>query len=135
MVDFFGESSSQIKIRVNGGMHKSQQECVMDFSEEERPPLRQIIKSTCKRFGCKEKVGSSIIYNKQGIQLFDEDVNFIKADDVLYIAVNGESFNNCAILDDYRMQEKIGEGGFGTVHLATNRETNVQYAIKFMDMT
>ena len=33
------------------------------------------------------------------------------------------------------MQEKIGEGGFGTVHLATNRETNVQYAIKFMDMT
>lgn len=33
------------------------------------------------------------------------------------------------------MQEKIGEGGFGFVHLATNRETNKQYAIKFMDMT
>ena len=47
----------------------------------------------------------------------------------------GESFNNCAILDDYKMHEKIGEGGFGSVHLATNRETNVQYAIKFMDMT
>jgi len=33
------------------------------------------------------------------------------------------------------MQEKIGEGGFGYVHLATNKETNKQYAIKFMDMT
>jgi len=38
-------------------------------------------------------------------------------------------------LDDYRITEKIGEGGFGTVHLATNRETHVQYAVKFMDMT
>ena len=25
----------------------------------------------------------------------------------------GEAFNYCAILDDYKMQEKIGEGGFG----------------------
>lgn len=33
------------------------------------------------------------------------------------------------------MHEKIGEGGFGTVHLATNRESSIQYAIKFMDMT
>ena len=47
----------------------------------------------------------------------------------------GEPFNYCAILDDYKMHEKIGEGGFGYVHLATNRETNKQYAIKYMDMT
>ena len=33
------------------------------------------------------------------------------------------------------MEEKIGEGGFGTVHLATCRENNKQYAIKYMDMT
>ena len=44
--------------------------------------------------------------------------------DVLLISFTGEPFNFCAILDDYRMQEKIGEGGFGFVHLATNRETN-----------
>ena len=48
-------------------MHKSQQEAVVDFSDDDRPTLRQIIKSTVKRFGCKEKVGSSILYNKQGI--------------------------------------------------------------------
>ena len=33
------------------------------------------------------------------------------------------------------MHEKIGEGGFGTVHLATNKETKKQYAVKYMDMT
>ena len=46
-----------------------------------------------------------------------------------------ETFNNCAILDDYKMGEKIGEGGFGFVHIARNRETNKDYAVKFMDMT
>ena len=51
------------------------------------------------------------------------------------LSVAGESFNYCAILDDYRMEEKIGEGGFGTVHLATCRENSKQYAIKYMDMT
>ena len=51
------------------------------------------------------------------------------------LSVAGEAFNYCAILDDYRMEEKIGEGGFGTVHLATCRENNKQYAIKYMDMT
>ena len=84
-------------------MHKSQQECVMDFSEEERPSLRSIIKSTCKRFGCKEKVGSSIVYNKQGIQLFDDDINFIKAEDVLYIALNGKCLSIAFLVARYSL--------------------------------
>ena len=54
--------------------------------------MRAIIKDTCKRFGCKEKASNSVLYNKQGIQLFDEDIDFIKADDVLYIALDGKLF-------------------------------------------
>lgn len=71
-------------------MHKSRDECVMDFSEDEKPSLKEIVKVTCKKFGCKEKAGCSIIYNKSGIKLFDEDANFIKVDDVLYIALDGK---------------------------------------------
>jgi len=45
MVDLFNDgSTSQVKIRINGGIHKSQQECVVDFSEDDRPTLRNIIK-------------------------------------------------------------------------------------------
>ena len=33
----------------------------------------------------------------------------------------GELFNYCAILDDYEMHDKLGEGGFGAVYLATNK--------------
>jgi len=135
MVDLFDESSQQIVIRLNGGMHKSRDECVMDFSEDEKPSLKEIVKVTCKKFGCKEKAGCSIIYNKSGIKLFDEDANFIKVDDVLYIALDGESFNYCAILDDFIMQEKLGEGGFGAVYLATNKISQKQFAVKFMDMS
>lgn len=54
---------------------------------------------------------------------------------LVFFLCTGEAFNNCAILDDYLISEKIGEGGFGTVHLATNKETNKQYAVKYMDMT
>jgi len=58
---------SQIIIRVNGGIHKSSQEFIMDFSNEDKPKLREIIKLTCKRFGCKEKAACAILYNKNGI--------------------------------------------------------------------
>lgn len=113
----------QLIVRVNGGIHKSQAENIIEFSDCDKPSLREIIKNTCKRFGCKEKASNSLIYSKKGIQLFDEDINFIQPNDILYIALDGERFNNCAILDDYKIAEKIGQGGFGYVHLATNKET------------
>jgi serine/threonine protein kinase len=47
----------------------------------------------------------------------------------------GEPFNYCAILDDYVVDRVLGEGGFGTVNLAVNRETKKAVAIKFMDIT
>jgi len=39
----------------------------MDFSEHERPPLRNILKETCKKFGMKEKVACAVLYSKNGI--------------------------------------------------------------------
>jgi len=35
----------------------------------------------------------------------------------------GEQFNDSAILDDYKIDKLLGEGGFGKVHLGINRET------------
>lgn len=39
----------------------------MDFSNEDKPKLREVIKLTCKRFGVKEKSGCAKLYNKNGI--------------------------------------------------------------------
>lgn len=46
----------------------------------------------------------------------------------------GEQFNDSAILDDYKIDKLLGEGGFGKVHLGINRETKKEVAIKFMDI-
>ena len=80
----------QLIVRVNGGIHKSQAENIIEFSDCDKPSLREIIKNTCKRFGCKEKASNSLIYSKKGIQLFDEDINFIQPNDILYIALDGK---------------------------------------------
>lgn len=82
----------QLIVRVNGGIHKSQMENVIEFNDSEKPSLRQIKKDTCKRFGCKEKAANCVIYSKKGIQLFDEDINFIQPNDILYIALDGKDF-------------------------------------------
>jgi serine/threonine protein kinase len=55
--------------------------------------------------------------------LFDEDFNLIAPNDVLYIALQGENFNYCAILDDYDLGRTLGIGGFGKVILAKHKET------------
>lgn len=54
--------------------------------------------------------------------LFEEDFNLITANDILYVALNGENFNYCAILDDYNLGRTLGVGGFGKVVLAKHKE-------------
>jgi serine/threonine protein kinase len=39
------------------------------------------------------------------------------------------------VLDDYSLDKLLGQGGFGTVHLAHHKETKKDYAIKFMDIS
>lgn len=51
------------------------------------------------------------------------------------MALDGEEFNNCAILDEYEIGEVIGEGGFGKVMLGMHTATNKKVAIKFMDIS
>jgi MAP/microtubule affinity-regulating kinase len=75
------------------------------------------------------------LYNKQGVLLFDEDFNLIAPDDVLYIALQGENFSYCAILDDYELGRLLGEGGFGKVILGKHKETKEKVAIKFSDVS
>jgi serine/threonine protein kinase len=47
----------------------------------------------------------------------------------------GESFNNCAILDDYEIGKVLGTGGFGKVCLAVDKVKKRKVAIKFIDVT
>jgi serine/threonine protein kinase len=70
-----------------------------------------------------------------GLALLEDDINLLTNGDVVYIALNGENFNYCAILDDYEIGRTLGVGGFGKVLLGRNKETNKQVAIKFTDVS
>lgn len=59
----------------------------------------------------------------------------LNSNDVVYLAPKGEDFDYSSVLADYERKEVLGEGGFGKVYLATNRETGENVAIKFMDIS
>ena len=120
----------QIIVRVNGDRLKNNAETTIEFSSN--LTLKSIIKQSCKKFGGNDK--NAKLYNKRGVLLFEEDFNLISANDILYIALNGEHFNYCAILDDYDLGRTLGIGGFGKVILGKSKENKKEVAIKFTDV-
>ena len=90
--------------------------------------------------------GIAKIYNRNGVQLLETDIELIAANDILYIALKGKSnhlsiksclgedFNFCTILDDYELGKTLGVGGFGKVVLGRHKENKTEVAIKFTDV-
>lgn len=62
-------------------------------------------------------------------------MEYLNDKDILYCALKGENFNNCAILDDYEIGKVLGQGGFGKVCLAVDKVRKRKVAIKFIDVT
>lgn len=85
--------------------------------------MRHLLKEICKNFGFKEKYVQAKLYSKTGIELLQDDLAFLKDKEIYYVALDGESFNNFANLDDYTIGEMLGEGGFGQVLLGTAKKT------------
>ena len=109
---------------------KNESELVLDLDGLE---YKKIIKEAIKKFGFGSHK-SAKLYNKTGVMLFEEDLNLVAPNDILYVALTGDGFNYCAILDDYEIGRTLGVGGFGKVVLGKHKETKKQVAIKFNDV-
>jgi serine/threonine protein kinase len=120
---------------MNGGINKSKQELKLDLEDRNNQQLEDILKQSCRFFGQKEKQRTSKLYNRNGLQILEEDVQFLKHNDIFYLALDGEDFNNLNILDEYELGDVIGEGGFGKVILGKQLATKRKVAIKFMDIS
>jgi hypothetical protein len=110
---------------------KNDNELILDLNEG--LTYKSVIKQSIKKFGGGSEKHAKL-YNKQGVVMFEEDFNLVAPNDILYIALTGEHFNYCAILDDYEMGKILGVGGFGKVILGRHKETKQQVAIKFTDV-
>ena len=75
------------------------------------------------------------IYDREGVEVFEDDLPMLNKKDVLYHAPKGEDFDYTSILADYDRKDILGEGGFGKVYLAISRETGNNVAIKFMNIS
>ena len=54
--------------------------------------MKHFIKDVCKRFGVKEKASIAKLYNKNGVEMLKDDVQYFKHQDVFYLAVEGKLF-------------------------------------------
>jgi serine/threonine protein kinase len=119
---------------VNGGINKVKQEHVCELQDRNSQRLIDILKEAGRNFNQKDKYKQARLYNMKGLEILDEDVQFMKHNDVFYVAFDGEEFNNCALLDEYEIGAVLGEGGYGKVVLAKHISTKRKVAIKFMDI-
>lgn len=52
--------------------------------------LSELLKIICKKFGLKDNYKIAKLYNKNGIQLFQDDLMLLNNGDVVYVAIKGK---------------------------------------------
>ncbi|CAD8096754.1 unnamed protein product [Paramecium sonneborni] len=72
------------------------------------------------------------VYTQQGIEIFEEDLPYIKDGTLLYVSDSIEFDAYCQI-SVYQIMRVLGEGGFGKVMLGRHKITGEQVAIKLID--
>ena len=58
------------------------------------------------------------IYTHNGIEIDEIDLDNIKNNDILYLALDGENFSNDNYINEYEYDSSIKKGGFAEVYKA-----------------
>lgn len=73
---------------MNGTLkNRGSEEAVVELHEGMQ--LSELLKTVCKKFGCKENYKIAKVYNKSGLQLFNDDIMLLGGGDMLYLAMKG----------------------------------------------
>jgi serine/threonine protein kinase len=70
------------------------------------------------------------LYSKEGVEILEQDLIFIRPKDVIYLDLCSNDFNYGQILDQFKVLEKIGQGGFGSVYRIREKHSGKFYAMK-----
>ena len=75
------------------------------------------------------------IYTHNGIEIDEIDLDNIKNNDILYLALDGENFSNDNYINEYEYDSSIKKGGFAEVYKAKHTLTGRIVAIKKTNLT
>lgn len=77
-------------------------------------------------------IGLVRVFKTGGVEVFNEDVQYIKDGDILFISF-GDEFDESSNFALYKLLNCLGQGGYGKVFEARNRLNKERYAIKMID--
>lgn len=120
--------------RLNGTGFMNRKEEVLSIDYGTISTFNEFTKAVCNTMN-QAYDEDSRLFDKEGVEIFEADLPMLNNNDIIYLAVKGEDFNYSSVLGDYDIKEVLGEGGFGKVYLAIDRETGDKVAIKFMDVS
>lgn len=123
---------SQITVKRNG---KPTEKGVTISLPEYANRLEDLKETICENAEGVKISGSSKFYSETGNEILDDTLFLLKDKEIIYLDQHGNPFDVNSILDQYEMQESLGQGGFGSVRKAKHRETGQIVAIKHIDIT
>ena len=81
-----------------------------------------------------KRTAATRLYSPQGIQLFGDDVMYLRNGDIVYYDYKGRDFDSKQVVDMYEREALIGEGGFGRVYRGRHKESGEIVALKYQDL-
>ena len=103
----------------------------LDSSIESIDALKRMCARALKR---KYNDNSRLFTFKDGIEIDEADLFFIKDNEVVWFSHKGDDFKYKQIIDKYKNVRKLGQGGFGKVYLCQDENEHL-YAIKYIDIS
>lgn len=98
--------------------------------------LQALVRLICENIECINEVihlinlSKMILYSKDGVELTDNDVYFLRQGDVVYLDLLGRKFNYAQILDQYVKEAQLGLSG--TVFKLRDKETSRPSVVKMI---
>ena len=83
-----------------------------------------------------KNINSCHFYNCEGENLTEAALILTKDGEIVYIESDADRpFDVLNIMKQYKIEKKLGQGGFGKVYKANHKDTGQTVAIKYIDIT
>ena len=117
----------KIYIKLNGNSTVETEYICRAYCKNNMPSLLEHI---AKKFNFKPNdIPKLRLFNNEGLEIFEEDLQFLKDKNVLYVS-KGDDFNFNTFYSEYNISKVLGQGGFGKVYLGIHKKTKQKVAIK-----